>query len=45
MYSYDGLRARAGVRVSQTIDSPVLVFDYFELADVFLALMMNALAG
>ncbi len=45
MYSYDGLRTRAGNRVSQTIDSPILIFDYFEIFDVFAALAVILIFG
>lgn len=45
MYSYDSLRQSAGHRVSQTIDSPIMVFDYFELADVFIGLFIILFFG
>ena len=38
MHSYDSLRENHGRKVSQTVDQPILVFDYFELSDVFMAL-------
>ena len=37
MYSYEKMREDYGQRVSQTVDSPIMVMDYFELSDVFLA--------
>ena len=45
MYNYDSLRHSAGHRVSQTIDSPIMVFDYFELSDVFIALFIILFFG
>ena len=37
MHNYDSMRSKYGKKVPQTVDSPILVFDYFELADVFIA--------
>jgi hypothetical protein len=45
MYNYDSLKQKAGSRVSQTIDSPIMVFDYFELSDVFIALFIILVFG
>ncbi len=38
MYNYEKLRKNHGNPVSQTIDTPILIFDHFELGDAFLAL-------
>ncbi|NRA63404.1 MAG: hypothetical protein HRU19_02905 [Pseudobacteriovorax sp.] len=38
MYSYEGMREKHGRRVPQTVDAPVMVMDFWELSDVFLAL-------
>jgi len=45
MYNYDSLKENHGNRVSQTIDSPILVFDYFELTEVFAALLVMLVFG
>lgn len=38
MHSYANMRARHGKSVSQTIDSPITIFDYWELGDAFAAI-------
>lgn len=45
MYSYESMREKYGSRVSQTIDSPIMVFDYFELTEVFAALLVILIFG
>ncbi len=40
MHSYETLRRENGNRVSQTIDSPIMIFDYWELSDGFFALLI-----
>lgn len=45
MYNYDSIKHNHGKRVSQTIDSPILVLDYFELSDVFISLFIVLLFG
>ena len=45
MYSYDSLKEHNGVQVGRTIDSPILVFDYFELTEVFAALFVVLIFG
>ena len=45
MYDYEPLKDKYGSKVSQTIDSPILVFDYFELGEVFIALLAIMLFG
>jgi len=45
VYRYDSLRERFGTKVVQTIDEPIKVFDYFELSDVFISLMIILIFG
>ena len=45
MHNYDSLKENHGNRVSQTIDGPILVFDYFELTEVFAALLVMLVFG
>ena len=45
MHNYDGLREKYATKVSQTIDAPILVFDYFELGEVFTGLIVLLLFG
>lgn len=39
------LKAKYSSLVSQTIDSPIMVFDYWELSDVFIALSIILVFG
>ena len=41
MHSYESLKENHGTKVSQTIDSPIMVFDYFELSEIFAALFYS----
>ncbi len=45
MHSYETLKSRHGRPVSQTIDAPILIFDYFELSDAFAALFIIMIFG
>lgn len=45
MYDYSSLKRQHGVRVSQTIDSPIMIFDYFELSEAFAALAVIMIFG
>lgn len=45
MYDYESLRYSHGKKVPQTVDQPILVFDYFELSDVFIALFIILVFG
>lgn len=45
MHDYESLRETHGTKVSQTIDSPILVFDYFEITEVFAALLVMLIFG
>ena len=38
MHSYASMRARHGNPVSQTIDSPIMIFDYWQIGDAFVAI-------
>ena len=37
MFQYDSMKMKYSKKVCQTINSPIMVFDYFELSDVILA--------
>lgn len=45
MYNYDSLRHNHSRKVCQTIDTPIMVFDYFELGEIFLALGLMMVFG
>lgn len=45
MHSYESLKENHGTKVSQTIDSPIMVFDYFELSEIFVALFILLIFG
>lgn len=45
MYNYDQVKKLHGNRVSQTIDSPIMIFDYFDLADAFTAIGIIVVFG
>lgn len=45
MYSYEPIKKHHGTRVSQTIDSPIMVFDFWELGDAFAALFIILIFG
>jgi len=45
MHSYEGMKKRHGTRVVQTIDTPIMIFDYWELGDAFLALLVILVFG
>ena len=45
MYDYESLRENHGNHVSQTIDSPIMVFDYFELSEIFASLFVVLIFG
>lgn len=45
MYSYHTLKQKHGTRVNQTIDAPILIFDFWELSDAFLCLMIILVFG
>lgn len=45
MHSYETLKRDFGVRVSQTIDSPITIFDFWELGDAFAGLMIVLVFG
>jgi hypothetical protein len=45
MHDYSTLKRDHGNKVSQTIDSPILIFDFWELSDAFLALAIILIFG
>lgn len=45
MHSYAGIKQRHGNRVSQTIDAPIAIFDYWQLGDAFAALAVVLIFG
>lgn len=45
MHDYQAVKQEHGTTVSQTIDSPILVFDYWELSDAFAALFIVLIFG
>lgn len=45
MHNYDAMKQKYARKVSQTIDSPIMVFDYFELGEVMTALLCLLLFG
>ncbi len=45
MHSYRSIKQKFGTRVSQTIDSPITVLDYWELTDAFAAIGVILLFG
>jgi hypothetical protein len=45
MYDYTEIKENHGKKVSQTIDSPITVFDIWELSDIFIALFIVLVFG
>lgn len=45
MHDYSALRREYGNRVSQMIDAPIMIFDYFQLSDAFAALAVILVFG
>lgn len=45
MYDYSEIKEKLGKTVSQTIDSPIKVFEFWELSDLFLALLIVTVFG
>ena len=45
MYDYRPLKREHGNRVSQTIDSPIMIFDFWELSEAFAALFVVLVFG
>ncbi len=45
MHSYASMRSKHGNPVSQTIDSPITIFDYWELGDAFAAIAVILVFG
>jgi hypothetical protein len=45
MYDYGTLKRDHGTRVSQTIDSPITIFDFWELSEAFAGLVVVLIFG
>ena len=45
MHDYRELRLKFGNKVSQTVDSPIMIFDFWELSDGILALFIVLVFG
>jgi len=45
MYDYTEIKEKYGRKVSQTIDSPITVFEFWELSDIFIALFIVLIFG
>ncbi len=45
MHDYSSIRKNHGQRVSQTIDSPITIFDYWELSDAMVSLGVVLIFG
>ena len=45
MHDYSLIKEKYGKKVSQSIDSPIMVFDFWELSDVFIALFIILIFG
>lgn len=45
MHNYDSMKQKYAKKVSQTIDSPIMIFDYFELGEIMTALLCLMLFG
>lgn len=45
MVDYSNLKRTHGTRVSQTIDAPIMIFDYLELSEAFAALAVVLIFG
>ena len=45
MYEYSPLKRDHGNKVSQTIDAPITIFDFWELSEAFSALLVILVCG
>lgn len=45
MYDYSILKRNLGRAVGQTLDSPITLFDYWELSELFVALFLILIFG
>jgi len=45
MHDYGKLKREHGIRVSQTIDSPIMILDFWELSEAFVALFVVLIFG
>jgi hypothetical protein len=45
MHDYTDMRRRLGRAVNQTLDSPIMLFEFWELSEIFVALFMILVLG
>ncbi|MBI2603780.1 MAG: hypothetical protein HYW48_12075 [Deltaproteobacteria bacterium] len=45
MHNYDSMKQKHVRKVCQTIDSPITIFDYFELGEMMVALLAMMIFG
>ncbi|MFK7823633.1 MAG: hypothetical protein AB8G05_05725 [Oligoflexales bacterium] len=45
MHNYEGIRKKHSTKVSQTVDTPIMVFDLFMLGEIFSALAAMTVFG
>lgn len=45
MHDYTQMRRTLGYSVNQTLDSPIMIFDFWELTEVFVALFLILILG
>jgi hypothetical protein len=45
MHDYSDLKRTRGYRVNQTLDAPILVFEYWELTEIFVGLGLILVLG
>ena len=45
MHDYSELKRTRGYRVNQTLDAPILVFEYWELTEIFVGLGLILVLG
>ena len=45
MYDYTEMRKRLGYAVNQTLDSPVMILDFWEISEIFAALICIMVFG
>ena len=45
MHNYTQMKQKYGQEVSQTIDSPIMIFEFWEISDIFIALGVILIFG
>lgn len=45
MHDYSEMKRNRGYRVNQTLDAPILVFEFWELSEIFVALGLILIFG